>query len=244
MMKFAPHITIYGFEEAIDFQNEVIWTFSKNLVGISSIRHRLNIHIVNSKTSERESLEGSIKSVWKYISIDQYVKASEQKRKEILLELIVSCFLSIGERLEWNIAAINQAKDKSVSEQICFQYRSKSRFNKKRNIEAAIELALSKDRVSIWGLFYVKNQEEPIRRHIVDTYAHQISTIRNFGAPKWLDELNFGFQFKNGMSISVSPNNGESCWSKTRNKKDDWFQKTIIYDRDNSLEDMVKLINC
>lgn len=243
MIKFAPQITIYDFEEAIDLQNEVIWIFSKNLVGISSIRHRLNIHIVKSKTSEKESLEGSIKSVWKYTSIDQYVKASKQKRKEILLELIVSCFLSIGERLEWNIDAINQAKDKCISEHICFQYCSKSRFNKKRNIEAAIELVLSKDKVSIWALFCVKNQEEPIRKHIVDTYTHQISALRNFNAPKWIDELNFGFQFKNGMSISVSLNSNESCWSESRNKKDDWFQKTIIYDRHNSLEDIVKLIN-
>jgi hypothetical protein len=101
MMKLAPYITIYDFDESRDLQNEVIWTFSSFLNGISSTRHRFNIHVVRDIHKESQHLKGSIKSVSKYVSIDMYLNESKYEQKKFLLELITNCFLDVAQELGW-----------------------------------------------------------------------------------------------------------------------------------------------
>ena len=67
MIKFRPFITIYGLKETFESLNEVIWTFSKHLKGVGTLRQRFNIHLVDYKEAERIYLKGSIKSTWVYL---------------------------------------------------------------------------------------------------------------------------------------------------------------------------------
>lgn len=96
MLKFAPFITIYDFDESIEIQTEVIWAFSINLKGISSVRQRLNIHIVNNQKEECQNFHGSILSVRKYVSVVTYSGLSKTEQKHFLLNLIYESLLEIA----------------------------------------------------------------------------------------------------------------------------------------------------
>ena len=163
MMKFAPYITIYDFDESADIQNEVTWTFSSFLKGISSVRQRFNIHVVRDIKNERHNLDGSIKSVWKYIPIENYLSASNYEQKQLLLELITSSFMDVSLKLDWNQKSIIEAKENCIKQNIHFHYTSKPVKHKASGLSARIELELLKDKVSIWVLFSTKNNQELIK---------------------------------------------------------------------------------
>ncbi len=243
MIKFAPHITIYDFEESKDIQNEVIWSFSKNLKRISSSRQRFNIHVVRNIENERQSLDGNIKSVWKFVSIDRYNGMSDYEQRRFLLDLISNCFLDVSESLSWEKAVINEAFEKTLSQNIEFEYSSKAIHNKIRDKSASIEIKLTKNKVSIWIVFTIKENKDKIKKHLIDTTVEQVSFLHHFDKPIWVTEQNFGFQFKNGMTLSISPEENESEWSQPLNIMDEWFEKSIVFNEKMSSKEMVNMIN-
>lgn len=243
MMKFAPYITIYDFDESEDLQNEVIWTFLSFLKGISSTRHRFNIHVVRDIHKEKQHLEGSLKSVWKYVPIDMYLNVSKNKRKQFLLELITNCFLDVALELGWDQNSIIEAKEKSITQNVDFQYRSKPVKNKTGKNSARIELQLLKDKVSIWVVFSSNSEQDLIKNHLIDTPLEQISIFRSFQKPKWINNTQFGFQFKNGMKLSVSVEKNEIIWSQVNSKMEELFKKQIDFNEKLSPEEFVKFVN-
>lgn len=243
MMKFAPYITIYDFDESADIQNEVIWTFSSFLKGISSVRQRINIHVVRDIKNERHNLDGSIKSVWKYFPIENYLSASYYEQKQLLLDLITSSFMDVSYKLDWNQKSIIEAKENCIKQNIQFHYTSKLVKHKTSGLSARIELELLKDKVSIWVLFSTKNNQELIKKHLIDTPANQISAFRNFNRPEWINNSQFGFRFKNGLTLSISTDDNEKVWSEMNSKMDEYFKKQIDYNEKLSPEELAKLVN-
>ena len=242
-MKFAPYITIYDFDESGDIQNEVIWTFSSFLKGVSSIRQRFNIHVVRNLSKERQSLYGSIKSIWKYVSVDKYITATKKEQKILLLNLITKCFLDVSEVLGWDDNLILEAKEKSLNQNIDFQYSSKPVKNISGETSARIELQLTEKKVSIWVLFAHKNSKELIKKHFIDTSVEQISLFRNFDKPVWINATHFGFRFRNEMTLSISLNDNNGIWSDTKSKMDELFKKQIDFNEKLPPEEYVKLTN-
>lgn len=243
MIKFAPFITIYEFEESKYLQHEVIWTFSSRLKGISPVRQRFNIHVVENADSERKDMNTSIKSVWKQISKEHFLNASENEKRIIILNLITDCLMSVSEELAWSERSILLAREQAISQNIQFQYTSKIRKNKSGDTSAKIRLELVKNKVSIWIEFSFKNKQESITKHLIDTNPENISFFHNFDTPIWLNDTNFGFLFKNGMTLSISAENSIPIWSKAENNADEWFKKIIAYDENTSLEELAKLAN-
>lgn len=243
MIKFTPNISIYDFEESKDIQNEVIWSLSKNLKGISSTRQRFNIHIVPNINDERRCLDGSIKTVWKFISIDQYLSLTLIEQKKTLLDLITNCLLDVSELLHWNKEAIIEASKKTLNENIQFEFKSKFYKNKKHDKKALIELKLDKNKVSIFIIFKFNNESDTITKHLIDTSIVQVSFFRNFDNPLWLNEECFGFKFKNGMTLYTAPYYNQPEWSPSQNTMDEWFKKSIDYNESMTSDEIVKLIN-
>jgi hypothetical protein len=243
-MKFAPYITIYDFDESLDLQNEVIWTFSSFLKGISSTRHRFNIHVVGDLHKERQHLEGSIKSVSKYVPIDMSLDESKNEEKEFLLELITNCFLDVAIELGWDQNSIIEAKEKSIMQNIDFQYSSKPVKNKTGQNGARIDLQLIKNKVSIWVVFSSNSDQDLIKNHLIDTPIEQISFFRSFPKPNWINNSQFGFRFKNGMALSVSVEKNEIVWSQVNSKMEELFKKQIDFNEKLSPEELVELANC
>ncbi len=242
MIKFAPLITIYDFEDSEDLQREVIWTFSSFLKGVSTIRHRFNIHVVQNINEESQRLDGSVKSVSKYFPIQAYVDATKNARRQLLLELIVDCFLEVSKELEWSEKRILEAKENCLRQGIQFQYLTKPIKNKVTGDRAQIELSLKKDKVSIWVVFSQKNNDS-VRKHLIDTHANQVSFFRSFDHPKWMNNSYFGFEFNNRVTLSVAADNDEVVWKGIDTKKEESFRKQIDYQEELSPEEMLKLTN-
>jgi|GEM_PF-3490362 len=243
MMKFAPHISIYDFEESKDIQNEVIWSFLKNLKVISSSRQRFNIHVVRNIEDERQSLDGNIKSLWKFVSIDQYFVMSDYEQRFFLLDLISNCFLDVSESLGWEKVVINDAIEKTLTQNIEFEYSSKAIQNKTRDKSASVEIKLNKNKVSIWIVLSIKDNTNKIKKHLIDTTVAQVSFFHHFDKPLWITERNFGFQFKNGMTLSITLEDNQPEWSHARNTMDEWFKKSIDFNEKMTSEEMANLLN-
>lgn len=243
MIKFAPFITIYNFDESGDLQNEVIWTFSSFLKGVSSIRHRFNIYIIDDIQKERQQLDGSVKSMWKYFSIDMYLNASKNKRKKMLLDLITNCFLDAAKELNWDEKLIIEANQNAIKHNICFHYNSKPIRNKTRECSAVVDLKLSKNIVSISILFSFKNNPQLIKKLLINTKVEQVSLFRNFNKPKWISSSQFGFQFKNGITLSISAESSERVWGEVNSKMYNYFKKLIDSDEKVTPEELAKLAN-
>lgn len=243
MMKFAPHITIYDFEESKDIQNEVIWSFSKNLIGISKTNQRFNIHVVHNISEERESLDANIKSVWKFVSMELYLSKSQTARRRFLLDLISNSLLDVSHLLGWKKDFINEALTQTLNQRIQFEYLSTPIQNKTRDKAASIELKLDKNKVSIWVIFSFKDKTNQIKKHLIDTTVEHVTFLHNFDKPKWLNEEYFGFQFKNGIILSISPELDQSKWSNIQNSMDEWFKESIRFDKNMTPEELIQLIN-
>jgi hypothetical protein len=243
MLKFAPFITIYNFDESSDIQTEVIWAFSINLKGISSVRHRLNIHLVHSPEQEQQNVHGSILSVWKYASVSIYSELSKQEQKHFLLKLIYESLLEIVPLHNWNSDRISTAFEKTISSDIQFSYSSRANWNKRKSTKAATELILSENKISVWIIFSLREINKTVKIHLIDTSPIQLTFFGSFDKPCWIDDSNFGFRFKNGMTLTTSPVNESVVWSVDGNKEDEWFRKTVDLNEKVSQEEMLKIMN-
>lgn len=243
LRSFAQHITVYGLKESDDILNEVIWVFSKNLVVNSNSRRRFCFHVVDSSDQERRSLSGSVKSVWKYFSESTYPSTDLYARKKHLLEFIVACFLEVANDLKWSVDSIKRAYQKSLDEGIRFRDVSKPKLNKSRTMSASLELTLSINKVSMWVHFTDVKSKEVVKKHLIDTFEHQVSFFNSFGNSKWLDNEHYGFVFKNGMTVSISSNLEESIWSEITNPMEQYFYNTLNYSNEIAPEDWVKWVN-
>lgn len=243
MIKFAPYISLYGLDDSKDLQTEVIWTFSSFLIGVSSVRSRFNIHIVNDVQQESKSLEGAVKSISKFVELDNFASKSEKEKKTILLDLITDAFFDVSEDLGWDKNMIIQARKSAIKQHITFNYLSKPKKNVSRTAKATLELILTKNIVAIWVHFSIKNNPKPIRKHLLDTYPEQVAFFRNFENHKWISDEQYGFIFSNGLTLSVSPNNELAKWSEMRSNDDKFFKKSIDQDETISVEEMIKLAN-
>jgi hypothetical protein len=243
MIKFAPHITIYDFDEVSAVQNEVIWTFSKNLKGISTVRNRFNIHVVKSENEQGVSLAGSIKSVWKYFSLEVFKNASLNEQKLLLLNLISDCFLDVAQEVGWDEHKIITARNDSIDQNIKFHYSSKVFKNKSRNIRAVVLLQIEKDRVSVWIEFSIDKKQKVIRKHLIDTHEDQFSIFRTFNKPRWFDKSNFGFEIADGLTLSISPEANVSEWNDSTSKKAAYIKYLVVYNANRSQAEMAKLAN-
>lgn len=243
LIKFSPHIEVYGLYESDDILNEVIWTFSKHLHLKSSSRNRFCIHIVDSTDQERHSLKGSVKSTWKHFSESSYPTKDLYQRKKQLLEFIVSCFLEVASDLNWSVPSIQIAYQESLKDGIQFTYSSIPKLNKTRTTSAAVEFCLSMNKVSISVHFVNVNSKEVSRKHLMDTFEHQVSFFKCFDMCKWVDNESYGFVFKGGMTVSVSSNREEPCWSAIIGPEQQYVYNMLNYRTEIAPEDLAKWVN-
>lgn len=229
MIKFSPYIQIYNLSEEFEALNEVIWTFSKNLHGVSTAIHRLNIQLVSQKNDERKYLEGSIKSIWKYLDQSQICQNDERTNKELFLDLITECFLEIADDLGWDKDKINEARETSLREKLEFEYISKTRFNKLKTFKASLKLKLKAGRVSIYIIFSDKNNAARNEVHIIDTFLHHVSWFRMFKEAKWISDKEFGFVFSNEVTLSCSLDGKSGLWNHQCTEKELGFIKSLTY---------------
>ena len=188
-------------------------------------------------------MDGSIKSIRKYVAVQDYLKLSDFEKKRFLLELITTCFLLVSKELNWSESAILDAREQSIIQNLSFEYIAKPIWNKSRNIKASIEIILHKEKASIYVLMTQKDQMKPKRKHLIDTPFWLISGINQFNKPKWLNDENFGFEFSTGLTISVSINNARGTWSKSSSKMDDYIKYTLLYNKNFCLKERARLAN-
>jgi|TARA_R110000737_G_scaffold151521_1_gene180789 hypothetical protein len=243
MIKFAPDITIYNFEESNDILNEVIWVFSKNLKGVSTTKHRFTIHVIRDNSDEWVSLDGSIKSVGVKVSIKTFSNLPLVEKKLFLLDLITSCFLKVAQELNWNTESILKAKEDSLNQNLLFEYNSKPIWNLSKDKSASVEIILNKTKVSIYVTLVQKGKTDAIRKHLIDTVFWQVSDYNYFKKPKWFDDFNFGFEFENALTISVSIDEAGSIWSKSKSKLDDYNKYRLLFNENFSQKELARLAN-
>lgn len=243
MIKFAPLISIYGLEGSKDIQNEVIWTFSSNLKGVGSVRQRFNIHVVEKKSEERCSLEGSIKSIWRVFDLQHFLICSKKLIKSILLDFIVDSLLEVSNELGWKRNEINKAKEQSVLKDIEFFYSSIPINNSTGNVKAHVELELIGDRVLIWIVFLYKKSNKVVRKHLIDTSEAQISWYRKFKEPRWISSEQFGFVFEDGIILSMNTKTLKKDWIGQNSLKYELFKKEIDYNYNLTSEERARLMN-
>lgn len=238
MLKFAPFITIYDFEASSEIQNEVIWTISSYLKGVASTRQRFNIHIVDQIEKERTFLKGSIKSVWKYYSIEGFNAVKKEAQKILLLDLITSCLLDVSEELSWNEQAILEAKEYALKQDLQFQYCTKMTSNKSGDTKARIQLELKQDKLLIWVEFFDKNNTLLSKKQLIETHPFQLAVFRRFEKPHWIDPERFGFQFKNGLTLSLSQQDEKGIWNNVQSELDEVFIKQLDVNDNRSFKEL------
>ena len=243
MIRFSPYITIYNLNKDFKALDEVIWTFSKNLKGIGTVRQRFNIQLVDNKKSERKHLEGSIKSIWKYFDENRLENESLSTQKEIFLELITESFLSVAEELDWNRDSIMNAKEKSINEGIEFESISKTKFNQAKNKSGFVKLKLKENRVSIYVILMDKNNKETTEILLVDTFPQYISWFKTFRDCKWVNEEDFGFVFSNGITLTCSFNKQKGNWSHNDTEEDNGFIRSVTYKEFSTEKERIEWIN-
>ena len=203
----------------------------------------MNIHIVPSKDHERRHLSGSIKSVWKYFSIEEYKLANQSEQKKLVLRLITDCFLDVSEEIGWNKNNILNAKERALHHNCEFHFRSVPIKSRSKELSACIELELSRRKLSIWILFSTSDKQEWIKKHLIDTNAENLSFFRFFDKPCWLNQESFGFQFNNGVTLGVSLDDATCCWRGDDPRFVESFKYQLEYNEDWSPELAAKLAN-
>jgi hypothetical protein len=133
--------------------------------------------------------------------------------------------------------------EKSLIQNIHFQYSSKPVKNKTGEYGARIELQLLQNKVSVWVVFSSNGDQDVFNNHLIDTSIEQISIFKRFEKPKWINDSEFGFQFKNGITISVSIEKNVVVWSGVNSKMEELFKKQIDFNEKLSPEEYVKLVN-
>lgn len=243
MIKFAPYISIYDLDQEIGFQNEVIWTFSKNLKGISSHRQRFNIYLVNKKTEERKSLDGSIKSIWKYFDQTTFIREGIEISKLKLLNLIKDSFLEISKELNWDTDKINEAYKKSLEENIEFNYQTKKKFNKSRTRKGFIEMELNGNKVIIWGIILNTKNSIILKQQMIETFTLQVDWLRTFNNFKWINDKEFGFEFGQKLTLTVSENQNRAKWNNSNSEENNGFIRSITYQAFGSQKERIEWLN-
>lgn len=245
MMKFSPHITIYNLEVEFDALTEVIWTFSKNLCGLSNQRQRFNIHIVSNVDEEEHGkyLGGSIKSVWRFLDQSIIKTNTVQKNKILLLDFIKNSFLQVADDLKWDKTAIEFAYAKSLDEGIEFNYLTRQLSNKSKTSKASIKLKLVGKKVQIYVVFTTQKRSERDEVLLIETCPFHIDVFRTFRNPKWLTEDEFGFSFLNNMSLTASRKNLLVNWKHNGSEDEIGFIRSLSYQTFESKEAEIKWIN-
>ena len=243
MIRFSPYISIYDLHKDFEAVDEVIWTFSKNLKGIGTGRQRFNIHLVDNMDSERQHLDGSIKSIWKYLDQDNIRKEPLSTQKEIFLELITDSFLSVADELDWDKTSIKSAKEKSLEDRIEFEFLSKPRHNRSKNKSGLVKLKLNGDKVSIYAVLKIKNQSESKEILMVDSFTLYISWLNTFKEYKWINEENFGFVFSNGVTLTCSFNKPKGIWKYKDSEEDRGFIRSVTYKKLSSVRERIEWMN-
>lgn len=243
MIKFAPYISIYDLDQKIEFQNEVLWTFSKNLKGISSQRQRFNIHLVNKKIEERKWLDGSIKSIWKYFDQTTLIQDDIELSKLKLLNLIKDSFLEISKELNWNTDKIYEAHNRSLEENIEFNYQSKNKLNKSRTRKGFIEMELDGNKVLIWGIILNTKNAILFKQLLIETFTHQVDWFRTFNNFKWINDKEFGFDFGQKLILTISENENGAKWNTSNSEDNKGFIRSVTYQTFGSEKERIEWIN-
>ena len=243
MIKFSPYITIYDLNKGFKAVDAVIWSFSKNLKGIGTARERFNIHLVDNKDSERQQIQGSIKSIWKYFDKNRFEKESLSTQKEILLDLITDSFFSVATELDWDKAMIGNAKERSLDDGIEFEFVSKPRLNSSKSKSGSVKLKLKENKVSIYVVLKAKNEIDTKEILMLDSFPHHISTFKTFNEYKWLNEEDFGFVFSNGLSLTCSFNEPIGTWNHRDTEESNGFIRSVTYKEFSSENERIKWMN-
>lgn len=242
MIKFAPLITLCDINQSFPLR-DAVWTFSKNLSGVSNHRIRLNIDIVESPELERESPEGAIKTVRILFNTKVYEQSSDLEKRNQLLELIQDALLRMANHANWDPVKIHQAYALSIKEDLHFSYISPYKWNRKRSHKGRIEMSLEGDKVSLFGRLLNKKGEEVNHVHIIDTTILHTEWFNSFRTWKWLNDTNFGFDFGSGITLTISAQNDISKWSNTNHLGGRKFVEFVTYGVLNSQEDFAKWAN-
>ncbi|UII19607.1 hypothetical protein [Fulvivirga ligni] len=243
MIKFSPYITIYDLEQDFNGLTEVIWTFSKNLKGISTQNQRFNIHIVSREADQRMWLEGSIKSVWKYFDQSKLNSNSDEENRRAFLELIADSFLLAADDLKWDKLAIERAYAQSLNDGIAFCYSSKPQLNKSKTAKSSLKLKLKENKVQLFVVFTMpdKNVEHEIL--LIETFQYHIDGLKTFKDPQWLSDDEFGFSFEMGITLSASIESLSAKWNHHNSKMELGFIKSVTYVTFNSENERIEWIN-
>ena len=229
-------------DQEIEFQNEVIWTFSKNLKGISSQRQRFNIHLVHKKSEERKWLDGSIKSIWKYFDQTTFIQNDIELSKLKLLNLIKDSFLEVSKELKWDTDKINEAYKRSLEENIDFNYQTKKKFNKSKTRKGFIEMELDGNKVIIWGIILNIKNSILFKQHMIETFTHQVDWFRTFNNFKWINDEEFGFEFGQKLSLTISENKNGAKWNTSNSEEVKGFIRSITYQAFGSEKERIEWI--
>jgi hypothetical protein len=198
---------------------------------------------VSSEIQENEFLNGSIKLVYRYFPVEDFVKKNNQEKTEMLLHFITDCFLSVSNQLEWNEAKILEARDKSIEQKGQFSYTSKKYKNKIKSLEATIRLDLEKDKVSIWIDFLDTKTKKITSKKFFDTHDIQVCWFQSFRYPMWFDNNSFGFKFSHALWVSISPNDTEPLWENLSGKIGEYQKTMLIYNANRAPDEFAKLVN-
>jgi hypothetical protein len=219
--------------------HEVLWTFSKHLKGISNSRQRFNIHLVDHIDGERKSLDGSIKSIWKFFNQSHFEKSDLETKKKIITDLVTESMLTIAPELAWDEQAIIDARDSSIGDEYTFSFTSPPKSNRKRKAKACIKLTIDKDKASIFVVSDV-DQKEVL---LTETFLPHIDWLSTFKSPKWINDDEFGYAFDGNVSLTYSQRNDSVQWNNIDSEIKEGFVRQVTYRTFESDQERVEWMN-
>ena len=243
MIKFSPYITIYDLDQEFNGLTEVIWTFSKNLKGISTQKQKFNIHIVPSESDQRMWLEGSIKSIWKYFDQSKLNSNSDEENRRAFLELITDSFLLAADDLKWDKLAIEKAYAQSLNDGIAFCYSSKPQLNKSDTVIASLKIKLQENKVQLFAVFTMPDKNEVHEILLIETFQYHIDALKTFKDPQWLTDEEFGFSFEMGMTLSATVESLSAKWNHNNSEMELGFIRSVTYRTFNSENERIEWMN-
>lgn len=199
-----PYISIYFkpdklyLENSLSFEREVYWTFLKNLDSRLGLRrHRLNLVFTNNVDTEQVSKIDSIYTYNKLLT-ESLKTGTEQEQRLKLLDIIYEAFIAVSKKFSWDLAVIQDAYLKSISEINHFEYVSKWKANRIKTFNGRIKLDLQKRLLTISVIIVDKVNSTTKQFTLLKTDEDNFSWNKHIKEFGWYDNNKFGLKFLSG----------------------------------------------
>jgi len=161
-------------------------------------KHRVNLNIEDLCDCPSNFRFGSIYEYNTNLDIEHFKQLDEQSKREKILQLLYSAFISLANEFDWDKELINDAYTKSIQDKFQFVYYTDFKVNRNKKYQGRIRINLVETIVKFTAEVLDLETKDLREKELLQTEEWNFSWWRSIREFAWIDSENFGLKMMKG----------------------------------------------